>query len=88
MEGKILAGKILLEVLEVEEKSASGIILPKAPGQKGRVVLVGKETSFEKMEISLGDVVIFKKGSGHALNFDGDSKDYLLITQNDTLIYS
>ena len=44
LKGKILAGKVLIQPAEAEEKTESGIIIPdsaKEKPQKGTIVLVG-----------------------------------------------
>jgi chaperonin GroES len=55
---KPLADRVLIEPMEAEEKTASGIIIPdtaKEKPQKGTVVAVGPGTSDEKMEVKKGD---------------------------------
>ncbi len=86
LKGKILAGKILVEPREAEEKTQSGIIIPdsaKEKPQEGTVVLVGADKKDEPMEINVGDVVFYGKYSGTELHIDG--KDYLLMSQTDVL---
>lgn len=86
LKGKILAGKILVQPQEAEEKTISGIIIPdsaKEKPQQGTVVLVGAAKKDEPMEIKVGDVVVYGKYSGTELNIDGD--DYLLMSQSDVL---
>ena len=86
LKGKVLAGKILVEPLPAEEKTASGIIIPdsaKEKPQKGTVVLVGEAKKDEPMEVKVGDTVFYGKYSGTELNIDGI--DYLLMSQSDVL---
>ena len=86
LEGRILAGKILVEAIAAEEKTASGIIIPDAAKEKpmqGKVVLVGSEKKDEPMELKVGDTVFYGKYSGTELVIDGD--DYLLMSQTDVL---
>jgi chaperonin GroES len=86
LKGKILAGKILVEPREAEEKTQSGIIIPdsaKEKPQEGTVVLVGADKKDEPMEIKVGDVVVYGKYSGTELNIDDE--DYLLMSQSDVL---
>ncbi len=86
LKGKILAGKILVQPQEAEEKTISGIIIPdsaKEKPQQGTVVLVGAAKKDEPMEIKVGDVVVYGKYSGTELSIDGD--DYLLMSQSDVL---
>ena len=86
LKGKILAGKILVQPQEAEEKTLSGIIIPDSAKEKpqvGTVVLVGASKKDEPMELSVGDVVFYGKYSGTELNIDGE--DYLLMSQSDVL---
>ena len=86
VKGKILAGKILVQPKEAEEKTVSGIIIPDSAKEKpqvGTVVLVGSAKTDEPMEVKVGDVVFYGKYSGTELNIDG--VDYLLMSQNDVM---
>jgi chaperonin GroES len=86
LKGRILAGKILVEPLAVEEKTASGIIIPDSAKEKplqGKVVLVGADKKDEPMELKAGDTVFYGKYSGTELNIEG--ADYLLMSQTDVL---
>jgi len=86
LKGKVLAGKILVEPLPAEEKTASGIIIPdsaKEKPQKGTVVLVGEAKKDEPMEVKVGDTVFYGKYSGTELSID--STDYLLMSQSEEL---
>jgi len=89
LKGKVLAGKVLIQPQEAEEKTASGIIIPdsaKEKPRKGTVVLVGAAKKDEEMELKKGDVVLYGKYSGQELNIDGS--DYLLLSQSDVLYIS
>nr|WP_319571946.1 co-chaperone GroES [uncultured Draconibacterium sp.] len=86
LKGKILAGKILVQPQEAEEKTVSGIIIPDSAKEKpqvGTVVLVGADKKDEPMEVKVGDIVFYGKYSGTELNIDG--VDYLLMSQSDVL---
>ena len=83
---KPLADRVLIEPMEAEETTASGIIIPetaKEKPQKGTVVAVGPGTSDEKMEVKKGDVVLYGKYSGSDLSVEGT--DYLIMKQADIL---
>ena len=83
---KPLADRVLVEPMEAEEKTASGIIIPdtaKEKPQKGTVKAVGPGTKDEKIEVKVGDVVLYGKYSGTELNVDGN--DYLMMRQSDIL---
>jgi len=83
---KPLADRVLIEPLAAEEKTSSGIIIPdtaKEKPQKGNIMAVGPGTKDEKMEVKVGDVVLYGKYSGTELSID--SKDYLIMRQSDIL---
>ena len=83
---KPLADRVLVEPLEAEMKTASGIIIPdsaKEKPQQGKVVLVGESKKDEQMEVKPGDTVLYGKYGGQELSIDG--VDYLLMSQSDIL---
>ena len=83
---KPLADRVLIRPEEAEDKTASGIIIPdtaKEKPQRGTVVAAGPGTKDEKIEVKVGDSVLYGKYSGTELNFDG--KDYLIMKQSDIL---
>ena len=83
---KPLADRVIIKPQAAEEKTASGIIIPdsaKEKPQKGTVVAVGPGTKDDKMEVKVGDVVLYGKYSGNEITVDGD--DYLIMKQADIL---
>lgn len=92
---KPTAGYIIIEPLEKEVKTASGIYLPDMAGekpQKGKILAVGapemadckcdcgcKKTSPAKV----GDIVIYKKWGGNEVKIEG--KEYLFVKFEDVL---
>ena len=83
---KPLADRVLVQPMEAESKTASGLIIPdtaKEKPQKGTVVAAGPGTKDEKMEVKPGDVVLYGKYAGTELNVDGT--DYLMMRQSDIL---
>ena len=83
---KPLADRVLVKPQEAEEKTASGIIIPdtaKEKPQKGIIVAVGPGTKDDKMEVKVGDTVLYGKYAGTELSLDG--KDYLIMKQSDPL---
>ena len=61
---KPLADRVLLKVLEQEEKTSSGILLPdtaKEKTQKAEVIEVGDS---EDIKVKKGDIVIYDKYAG------------------------
>jgi chaperonin GroES len=83
---KPLEDRVLIKPMEAEDKTASGIIIPdsaKEKPQRGTVVAVGPGTKDVKMEVKIGDSVLYGKYSGTELSYDG--KDYLMMKQSDIL---
>jgi len=83
---KPLADRVLVEPQAAEEKTASGIIIPdsaKEKPQRGKIVAAGPGTKDEKMEVKVGDAVLYGKYAGTELTIDG--KDYLIMRQSDVL---
>lgn len=83
---KPLADRVLIEPQEAEEKTESGIIIPdtaKEKPQKGNVIAVGPGTKDEKMEVKIGDTVLYGKYAGTDINLGGT--DYLIMKQSDIL---
>jgi chaperonin GroES len=83
---KPLADRVLVEPMQAEEKTASGIIIPdtaKEKPQKGTVIAFGPGTKDEKMEVKAGDIVLYGKYAGTEINVGG--KDYLIMRQSDIL---
>lgn len=86
-----LFDNVLIEPLEAEEKTASGIILPdsaKEKPQTGKVIAAGKGKTGPKgdmhpMVVKAGDVVMYKKWGGNEVKVDG--KDMVLVSQEDIL---
>ena len=83
---KPLSDRVLVQPMEAESKTASGLIIPdtaKEKPQKGTVVAVGPGTKDEEMQVKVGDVVLYGKYAGSELNVDGT--DYLMMRQSDIL---
>ena len=89
---KPLEDRILVEVIDAETKTASGLVIPdtaKEKPQEGKVLAVGPgrfDEDGEKripMDIKTGDTVIFSKYGGTEVNYDG--KDYLMLSARDVL---
>ena len=83
---KPLADRVLLEPMQAETKTASGIIIPdnaKEKPQKATVVAVGIGTKDNPMTVKVGDTVLYGKYSGTELKFEG--KDYLIMSEKDIL---
>lgn len=89
---KPLSNHILIEPVEPEEKTESGILLPetaeKRRSEQGKVIAVGpgKRMSSGKvipMTIKPGDRVLFTKYGPNEIEVDG--KEYLIAAEDDIL---
>ncbi len=83
---KPTAGFLLIEPLEKEAKTASGIYLPDNVGekpQKGKVLAVGDDTKDFKKPAKVKDIVFYKKWGGNEVKIDG--KEYLFVKFEDIL---
>jgi chaperonin GroES len=81
-----LEDRVLVEPQAAEEKTASGLIIPdsaKEKPQRGTVVAVGPGTKDVKMEVKVGDIVLYGKYSGTELTIN--KKDYLMMKHSDIL---
>ncbi|MFO7889176.1 MAG: co-chaperone GroES [bacterium] len=87
MKQKPLKDRVLIEPMEAEEKTASGIIIPdsaKEKPQKGKVVAVGDGKKDEPMTVKEGDTVVYGKYAGTEMTID--DKDYLIMREEDILL--
>ncbi len=83
---KPLADRVLIEPVEAETTTASGIIIPdtaKEKPQKGVVVAVGPGTKDAAVTVKVGETVLYGKYAGTELKLDG--KDYLMMRESDLL---
>ncbi len=81
---KPLADRVLVEPLEAETKTASGIIIPdsaKEKPQQGVVIAVGAGKKDEPMTVKVGEKVLYGKYSGNEISVDG--KKYLIMHESD-----
>lgn len=86
MKIKPLGDRVVIKMLESEETTKSGIVLPgsaKEKPQVAEVVAVGPGTSEVTMEVKVGDRVLISKYAGTEVKFDG--QEYTILKQNDIL---
>ena len=79
-----LSDRVLIKPAEMEQKTASGIIIPDTAKEKpmrGEVVAVGPGKKHEPMTVKVGDQVLYGKYSGTEIAIDG--VDYLIMREND-----
>jgi len=83
---KPLADRVVIEPQVAVEKTTSGIIIPDSAQEKpqsGKVAAVGTGTADTKMEVKVGDIVLYGKFSGTEIIVEG--VDYLIMNQSDIL---
>lgn len=83
---KPLGSRVVIKRTEAEEKTASGIILTgqaKEQPQMAEVIAVGPGTEDEKIEVKIGEKVIFAQYAGTEVKYDGEN--YIIIGQKDIL---
>jgi chaperonin GroES len=86
-----LGDRLLVEVLEEEESTVSGIVLPdtaREKPQRGRVLAVGPGARNEdgkrvEMDVAGGDEVVFSKYGGTEIKIGMD--EYLILRESDVL---
>ena len=86
-----LGDRLIVEVLEEEETTTSGIVLPdtaKEKPQRGTVLAVGPGTLNEKgervpLDVAAGDTIVFSKYGGTDIKVEG--QDYLILRESDVL---
>ena len=88
---KPLGDRVVIRVLEQEEKTASGIFLPDTAKEKpsqGEVVAVGPgkvqgDGKRVALDVKVGDKIIFSKYAGTEVKFEGTK--YLIVSERDIL---
>jgi chaperonin GroES len=86
-----LGDRLIVEVLEEEEITVSGIVLPdtaREKPQRGRVLAVGpgsrdEDGEYVKMDVEEGDEVIFSKYGGTEIKLGVD--EVLILRESDVL---
>ena len=88
---KPLGDRVVIRVLDQEEKTASGILLPDTAKEKpsqGEVVAVGPgkvqdDGKRVALDVKVGDKIIFSKYAGTEVKFEGTK--YLIVSERDIL---
>ncbi len=89
---KPLEDRVLVQSLEAEQMTASGLVIPdtaKEKPQEGKVIAVGPgrfDEDGEKripLDVKVGDVVIYSKYGGTEVKYGGT--EYLLLGARDIL---
>ncbi len=91
MKLKPLADRVVLKPIEAEETTASGIVIPgkeKEKPQQAEILEVGPGGVVDgkeiKMEVKVGQKVIYSKYSGTEIEMDDKSK-VIIVRQSDIL---
>lgn len=86
-----LGDRVVLKQLEAETTTKSGIVLPgqeKEKPQQAEVIAVGPGGVVDgkeiKMEVKVGDKVIYSKYAGTEVKLEGDEK-FIIVRQSDIL---
>ena len=85
---KPLGDKVVVQLVEAEEKTASGIYLPDSAKKKpteGKVVAVGNGRTLDsgqknELSVKVGDRVLFSKYVGNEVTLDGE--DYTILDED------
>jgi chaperonin GroES len=88
---KPLGDRVVVEPLEKEERTASGIILPetaKEKPQEGTIVAIGpgrrdEDGKLVPMDVKMGDIVLYAKYAGTEIKID--DKKVLILKESDIL---
>ena len=88
---KPLEDRIVVQVVEAEQTTASGLVIPdtaKEKPQEGKVMAVGPGRVDEKgnrvpVDVNEGDVVIYSKYGGTEVKYNGE--EYLILSARDVL---
>ncbi len=91
MKIKPLGDRVIIQVLESDEKTKSGIVVPetaKEKPQEGKVMAVGSGRTLDSgqlvpPQVKAGDKVIFGKYTGDEIKVDG--REYLIVRESDIL---
>ena len=86
-----LGDRLIVEILDEDEITVSGIVLPdtaKEKPQRGNVLAVGpgsrdEDGKYVKMDIEVGDEIIFSKYGGTEIKVGAD--DVLILRESDVL---
>jgi chaperonin GroES len=91
MKVRPLHDKVLIEILDTEEKTKGGIIIPdtaKEKPQEGKVVAVGtgrilEDGTKKPLDVKKGDKVLFNKYGAIEISIEGE--DYIILREEDIL---
>lgn len=91
MKFRPLHDRLLVKRTEAEQKSKGGIIIPDTAKEKpieGKVIAVGNGKALDdgkvrKLEVKVGDTVLFGKYSGNEIKVEGE--EHIILREDDVL---
>ena len=84
MKFRPLHDRVLIKVLDSEQKTAGGIIIPdtaKEKPKKGKIIAAGNGKKDEPLTVKEGDTVLYGQYSGTEIKIEGN--DYLIMRESD-----
>lgn len=85
-----LGDRVVIELVEQEDTTASGIVLPGSAQEKpqeGKVIAIGSGAIVDgkrvALEVKVDDRIIFSKFAGTEVKYDGN--EYLILSESDIL---
>jgi chaperonin GroES len=83
-----LQDRLIVKVLDGDEKTASGLFIPEEKPQQGVVVARGKgkvreDGTVQPLDLNPGDKILFGKYSGTAIKIEGE--EFLIMREDDVL---
>ncbi len=91
MKFRPLHDRVLIERIDLDEKTAGGIIIPDTAKEKpveGRIVAAGsgarsEDGTVHPLDVKIGDRVLYGKWSGTEVKIDG--VEYLILKESDIM---
>ncbi len=91
MKFRPLHDRVLIERIDLDEKTAGGIIIPDTAKEKpveGRIVATGsgarsEDGTVHPLDVKIGDRVLYGKWSGTEVKVDG--VEYLILRESDIM---
>lgn len=81
-----LGDRVLVKVMETEQMTASGIVLPDSAKEKkaeGEVIAIGSGEKITKLGLNVGDIVLFGKYSGDEVEVE--KVEHKILADKDVL---
>src|ERR687897_3462453 len=85
MKLKPLGARALVKMVEGEEQTASGIVVPDTAREKPQTAEVVTVGDSDELKVIAGDVVVLAKYSGTVVKIEG--KEHLIVDADDILVH-